>query len=246
MESVNSRLESEDFNFRMMSLNHMRSDPSLASSASSVASGNWRSSMLTTSSAATSTSAFTRYSNSSARSVSTTATSVSSSSWRSGAKSGTQSPPLKQSMGPPTTLPRNVKCKYIFSSHSSHHLTHVLDIFLVMTGVPYELGEAPRGIHPSASLDNMSSKFYGSPPPANQRGRKSKNPNLGTINERPTMNSFLSNGSKNNDQRRKDASTSTDDLGDHGPSSDDLGSGRKKMQKGQINALGKMLSALRR
>lgn len=47
----------------------------------SVRSSNWRSSM---SSASTSTSAFTRYSNSSMRSVSTTATSVSSGSWRTG------------------------------------------------------------------------------------------------------------------------------------------------------------------
>lgn len=47
----------------------------------SVRSSNWRSSM---SSASTSTSAFTRYSNSSTRSVSTTATSLSSGSWRTG------------------------------------------------------------------------------------------------------------------------------------------------------------------
>ena len=67
----------------------IRPGPAVGSSASSVVSSNWRSSMsstATTSSAGTSTSAFTRYSNSSARSVSTTATSVSSASWRTSVK----------------------------------------------------------------------------------------------------------------------------------------------------------------
>ena len=63
-----------------------RSGRPLASSASSVASSNWRSSMSTASSAGTSSSAFTRYSNSSTRSVSTAATSVSSASWRTNGK----------------------------------------------------------------------------------------------------------------------------------------------------------------
>ncbi|KJA26727.1 hypothetical protein HYPSUDRAFT_63517 [Hypholoma sublateritium FD-334 SS-4] len=65
-----------------------RASRALASSASSVISANWRSSMSTASSAGTLTSAFTRYSNSSARSVSTTATSVSSASWRTSVKQG--------------------------------------------------------------------------------------------------------------------------------------------------------------
>lgn len=64
----------------------------------SVRSSNWRSSM---SSASTSTSAFTRYSNSSMRSVSTTATSVSSGSWRTG-----------QSQSHPHIL-KNVKSEFL-------------------------------------------------------------------------------------------------------------------------------------
>ena len=67
---------------RGVSPNSIRNGRPVASSASSIASGNWRNSMSTTSSAGTSTSAFTRYSNSSARSISTAATSVSSASWR--------------------------------------------------------------------------------------------------------------------------------------------------------------------
>ena len=80
----------------------------VGSSASSVISSNWRSSMsstATTSSAGTSTSAFTRYSNSSARSVSTTATSVSSTSWRTNVKpASTTSSTYSQG-----NIPRNIK-----------------------------------------------------------------------------------------------------------------------------------------
>ncbi|KAG0706064.1 kinase-like protein [Suillus ampliporus] len=134
----------------------------------SVRSSNWRSSM---SSASTSTSAFTRYSNSSARSVSTTATSVSSESWRAG---GTQ----------PPQIPKNVKNRCI---------------------------RIPVG------------DIFGQPPQRKPRTRKSK---LDTISERPAP--------------LRDAATSTTDLG--GGEEDTP----KKVQKGQINALAKMLSALRR
>lgn len=80
----------------------------VGSSASSVISSNWRSSMsstATTSSAGTSTSAFTRYSNSSARSVSTTATSVSSASWRTSVKPASTT----YSQG---SIPKNIKSQF--------------------------------------------------------------------------------------------------------------------------------------
>ena len=80
----------------------------VGSSASSVVSSNWRSSMsstATTSSAGTSTSAFTRYSNSSARSISTTATSVSSTSWRTSVKPV----PATNSAYPQGNIPKNIK-----------------------------------------------------------------------------------------------------------------------------------------
>lgn len=97
-----------------------RSGRPVASSASSIASGNWRSSMSTTSSAGTSTSAFTRYSNSSNRSISTTATSVSSASWRTGGKGPQSSASSTHSAYP--TLPKNIKSKllpsiYIYISY---------------------------------------------------------------------------------------------------------------------------------
>lgn len=152
----------------------------------SVRSSNWRSSM---SSASTSTSAFTRYSNSSVRSVSTTATSVSSGSgngsWRQG--------PTQQG------IPKNIK---------------------IMNGVPWELDELPRQLHPNPVGD-----IFGQPPQRKSRTRKSK---LDTISERPAP--------------LRDAATSTTDLGGAGGEEETP----KKVQKGQINALAKMLSALRR
>lgn len=150
----------------------------------SVRSSNWRSSM---SSASTSTSAFTRYSNSSVRSVSTTATSVSSGSWRAGG----QAPPQ---------IPKNIK---------------------IMNGVPWELDELPRQLYPNPVGD-----IFGQPPQRKPRTRKSK---LDTISERPVP--------------LRDAATSTTDLGGGGGGEEDT---PKKVQKGQINALAKMLSALRR
>jgi hypothetical protein len=84
-----------------------RSGRPVASSASSVVSGNWRSSMSTTSSAGTSTSAFTRYSNSSSRSISTTATSVSSASWRTSVKPSSTS--SSSNLSAFSNVPKNIK-----------------------------------------------------------------------------------------------------------------------------------------
>ncbi|KAG5646801.1 hypothetical protein DXG03_002178 [Asterophora parasitica] len=193
---------------RAISPNSTRSGRPLASSASSIASSNWRSSMSTTSSAGTSTSAFTRYSNSSARSISTTATSVSSTSWRTGKS------PLSNNTNY-ATLPKNIK---------------------VMNGVPWELDQLPRGQHPNPVGD-----IFGAPPVRKQRTKKNKDPKLDTITER-TPNVTLG---KSAEAQRRDASTSTTDLSGLGSGKDE-GEGVKKVQKGQINALAKMLSALRR
>jgi serine/threonine protein kinase len=140
---------------RAVSPNSVRSGRPVASSASSMVSGNWRSSMSTTSSAGTSTSAFTRYSNASARSISTTATSVSASSWRTNATK--PQPPALQPTTP--TIPKNVK---------------------IMNGVPWELDQLPRGQYPNPVGD-----IFGSPPVRQPRTRKPKDLQLGTIVERP-------------------------------------------------------------
>jgi hypothetical protein len=94
-----------------------------------------------------------------------------------------------------------------------------------MTGVPWELDQLPREMHPNPTGDDI----FGSPP-MRKRGRK-----LDTINERPI------NSMPKSSFQRQDAATSTTDLG--GPDDAD---GPKKVQKGQITALAKMLSALRR
>jgi len=103
-----------------------------------------------------------------------------------------------------------------------------------MSGIPWELSEVPRGQHPNAQGD-----IFGSPPqPRKQRTRKQKDTRLDTINERPT-------GQKAAEFQRRDASTSTTDLS-RMPAGKDENEQIKRVQKGQINALAKMLSALRR
>jgi hypothetical protein len=89
-----------------------------------------------------------------------------------------------------------------------------------MNGVPWELDQLPRQLHPNPTGD-----IFGQPPQRKPRTRKSK---LDTISERPVP--------------LRDAATSTTDLGGVGGEEDTP----KKVQKGQINALAKMLSALRR
>ncbi|EIN11724.1 kinase-like protein [Punctularia strigosozonata HHB-11173 SS5] len=198
-----------------------RSGRQVASSASSIASSNWRSSM---SSAASSTSAFTRYSNGSRQSVSTVATSLSSGSWRNGSKpslapSGRGRSPLGQEVV--NMPPRNVK---------------------IMDGVPWALHQLPRGMHHKPEGD-----IFGSPPvPRKQRTRKGPNSPLNPISERTERNAASTGGPKSPVSHRQDAATSTTDL-DSGGENDDVADGTpKKVQKGQINALAKMLSALRR
>jgi len=138
----------------------------------------------------------------------TTATSVSSAgSWR-------QKPAAPPPVGPNgQPIPKNVK---------------------MMTGVPWELYELPRQLHP-----NPEGAVFGSPPQRKVRTRKSNLANeisgkgtLDTISERPVPAGYA--------HVRRDAATSTTDLSD---GEDD---GPKKVQRGQINALAKMLSALRR
>jgi len=215
-----------------------------ASSASSMASTNWRSSISTTNSirsATTSSSAFTKHSNNSS---STVATSFSSGSWRNanGSKYSVSSGQYNYRNG--NIPPPNVKRTCIILSFPSL-ANRRLSFCTVMTGVPWELNEIPRQMHP-----DPIGVIFGPPPPQRKRGngngtRNNKqttgatkeNNKLDTISERPSGQSM-------------DASTSTTDLssgGGTGKEGDLLdGAGPKKVQKGQINALAKMLSALRR
>lgn len=105
-----------------------------------------------------------------------------------------------------------------------------------MDGVPWELDELPRGQHPKPVGD-----IFGTPPVRKQRTKKNKDVKLDTITERPQN----AAAGKSLEAQRRDASTSTTDLGGLGSGKED-GEGVKKVQRGQINALAKMLSALRR
>jgi serine/threonine protein kinase len=202
------QFDTDVYSRRATSPNSVRSGRPLGSSASSMVSGNWRSSTSTTSSAGTSTSAFTRYSNASVRSVSTTATSVSATSWRT---NGSKPQPSSALNG---NVPKNVK---------------------IMNGVPWELDQLPRGQYPDPVGD-----IFGSPPVRQPRTRKPKDLQLGTIAERPPA------PQKSPDFQRREAVKSTSDLSIPESPRDEDGDGPKKVPKAQINALAKMLSALRR
>jgi len=103
-----------------------------------------------------------------------------------------------------------------------------------MDGVPWELDQLPRGQHPNPVGD-----IFGAPPIRKSRTRKQpKDLKLDTITERPS-------GPKSPENLRRDASTSTTDLSNSSGSKEEA-DGVKKVQKGQINALAKMLFALRR
>ncbi|KAF8262881.1 kinase-like domain-containing protein [Lactarius quietus] len=219
-----------------------RSGRPLASSSSSTTSSNWRNSMSSTN---TSTSNFTRYSNQSLRSVSTFATSVSASSassstnWRN-----PQSPTFPST----TSLASSVHSKASQNSNSSNNNglpRRPPPNVKILTGVPWELTCVPR------ELNQKDVDIFGSPPQQRERKRagrgKGKQPApsgggksaLEPINERPQ-------------QIRQDAATSTTDLAaQEGGGGSGQGQGQgdgeaPRVHKAQINALAKMLSALRR
>ncbi|TRM69707.1 hypothetical protein BD626DRAFT_391407 [Schizophyllum amplum] len=192
-------------------------------------SGNWRNSMSSTAtgttSATTSTTQFTRYSNGSRGSVSTTATSVSAGSWRAGGGGSISSGHSGKTS--PTSIASNVNGKGGYQTLPRN--------IKVMNGVPGILHELPRGQNPS--FDGYAQQQR------KQRTRKQpKDLTLDTINERPTASTSAQKSpiAEGPAGRLADAATSTTDL--DGVEYD----GQKKVQRGQINALAKMLSALRR
>jgi len=199
---------------RALSPASARSGEPVASSASSMISSNWRSSTSASSSASTS------YSNNSSPSVSTAATSVSASSWRTQASN--QSNPnnqrslvTKYGNPPQQPIPKNIK---------------------IMSGVPWELGQLPRPMHPNPFGD-----IFGSPTARKPRMRKPED-QLDTIVER----SVKSPRAAVPISESPEATESQLDLEQEEAVDEDGDGALKKVQKGQINALTKMLSALRR
>lgn len=199
------------------------------------------------SSAGTSTSAFTRYSNGSTRSVSTAATSVSNTSWRSGAGSKHE-----HGSGHHSQLPANVKGEFDPSALTRAlpcaHVSSLFTLFLyavcdtVVTGTPWELNVLPRQMYHNPDEVKFSAPPLRKPRRA-PKSNLSESVALGTISERPQHKEPVA--------QRMDASTSTTELEtlsrDRDPDSTGSHEGTpRKVQKGQINALAKMLSALRR
>ena len=117
-------------------------------------------------------------------------------------------------------------------------LTRVVRIHTVVDGLPWELGEVPRQqyLHPEKVE-------YSLPPPQRKRAQKPKTnaSNLGTISERPSQHSSGSGSEPSASSVNLDGASTNE--GEEGGTA---GSTPRKVQKGQINALAKMLSALRR
>jgi len=121
-----------------------------------------------------------------------------------------------------------------------------------MTGVPWELGCAPR------DLNEKGMDFFGAPPPQ-QRDRERKRAGRGKGKQPATSGGVKSALEPINErphhQIRQDAATSTTDLAAQAQQGQ-LGAGMgqqggdggeaPRVHKAQINALAKMLSALRR
>jgi hypothetical protein len=128
--------------------------------------------------------------------------------------------------------PKNVKSKLPFPSF---RYNTQLTAFAVLDGVPWALDQLPRQMHPNPVGD-----IFGSPPPPRKsRVRKPKD-QLDTIAER----SGASPRSAVPVSESQEAMESHTDMEEEVVVEED--GVPKKVQKGQINALAKMLSALRR
>jgi len=105
----------------------------------------------------------------------------------------------------------------------------------IMAGVPWELDQLPRQMH----VNPVGDIFGSPPPPRKQRIRKPKD-QLDTIAERTGM-SPRTAVPVSESQEAMESHLDLDEVVDE--EAEDV---PKKVQKGQINALAKMLSALRR
>lgn len=144
-------------------------------------------------------------------------------------------------------MPPNVKREYYdFAGFLSGYLNvELTDLgFVVVTGTPWELDQLPRQMYGNPE----EARFGQPPPPRKRRAPKGKDSKLDSVNKLDTINEWPAK-SPLGLGARSDAATSTTDLdrvtSRNGGSEDD-GSSPRKVQKGQINALAKMLSALRR
>jgi len=105
-----------------------------------------------------------------------------------------------------------------------------------MSGVPWELHQLPRQMH----LNPVGDIFGSPPPPRKPRVRKPKD-QLDTIAERSGMSSRPAEPVPEGQEVIESRSDPEEEVIE-----DEEGTPKKVVQKGQINALAKMLSALRR
>lgn len=118
---------------------------------------------------------------------------------------------------------------------------------IVVTGTPWELDQLPRQMY----LNPEEARF-GQPPPRKRRAPKGKESKLDGVTKLGTIDEGQGPYPKSPLSQRSDAATSTTDLDrvardrEAALLEDELGTSPRKVQKGQINALAKMLSALRR
>jgi len=196
---------------------------------SATSNSNWRQPSATSSSASR---VFTRFSNGSERSVSTVATSVSASSHFTIGGTGGILQQEKKMLPPkhPLQQQQPISAKQPLAKPVPRPLPSNVKR---MQGVPWALDELPRQCHPHVNGQMPQGDIFGGPP---VRRRKQQQPKSGldTINERPKaraprLPSPIAS--------MPDASMSDLDVaGNDQP---------KKVQKGQINTLAKMLSALK-
>ncbi|KAH9171195.1 kinase-like protein [Lactarius sanguifluus] len=224
-----------------------------SSSSSSTTSSNWRNSMSSTNT------------NQSVRSVSTFATSVSASSassstnWRNPQSptfpsSSSLAPSVNSNKGCPPQLninnnglprrpPPNIKRTYFPGPSQFIPGMHLLTGRpSVMTGVPWELSGPPRELHQKGDMD-----IFGAPPQPRERKRAgTRREGQAACDERRGQDS-----GRMRRQARQDLAAEQQGSGGQGQGTQGQGQGpdggdAPKVHKAQINALAKMLSALRR
>ncbi|CAK5265705.1 unnamed protein product [Mycena citricolor] len=165
------------------------------------------------------------------RPVASSSSSMVSANWRSSTSSGTSSSAFtRYSNASVSTMATSVSAnswratKPASPNAPAASNPNVPKNVKIITGIPWELYQLPRGQY--AGEQDISGS-----PPGRQRARKPKDPRLGTIAEK------LPAPGQKSPEAMSSSDLSIEEDGFDGP---------KKVQKGQINTLAKMLSALRR
>jgi len=117
----------------------------------------------------------------------------------------------------------------------------------LMHGVPWALDELPRQMRSDVNGQMPQGDIFGGPPPPRRRKQQTTKPALDTITERPKVIRLGSSPLSGSVPQVHIMSEGSGSDTDHDSGANDLhpDPAPKKVQKGQINALAKMLSALK-